>query len=343
MNTLRLKSHGQRVRPEYAAPDGEIGWAGTSTNETRPDGQTSGIVTRYQKHQSTYSRPQVLGWIKAIYPGAIEYTSMTKEMRGYAFAMGVMFAGVFIFGAFLTGRLTIWAEGATISADPFLASAIILELLIGIFFLVFFLRFDLFRPADLPIIFDRKHKKVFRILREEQPGPLGAFKPWPIDVCEYDWNLVDAEHQSTVFTTGGTMRRDHYLMFIVRKSEDDPTIIDSFQIGSSMDLDAERVDAMWEHIRRFMEEQGPHLPKGEERLADLRQPESWWQSMGAVGLLGPNYFQHWRELPVVTLALHLTFPATIPFLLLWGTGNWLSYKTAIPVQWPEEVVRAVQG
>ena len=338
-----LKPHGQRIRPEYAAPDGEVGWAGTSTNETRPGGETSGIVTRYKKNTSTYKKPQAFGWIKEVYPEAIEFIGMTKEMRGYSFTMGNIFGLMFISTSFLTGKLTIWAEGSKNSTDPFLISVIIFQILVGIFFFVYFLRFDLFRPTDLPIIFDRKNRKIFRILREEQPGPLGAFKPWPIHVCEYDWNLVDAEHQSTVFTTGGTMRRDHYLMFIVRKSEDDPTIIDSFQIGSSMDLDAERVDAMWEHIRRFMEERGSHLPNGDERLADLRQPESWWQSMGAVGLLGPNYFQHWRELPVVTLALHLTFPATIPFLLLWGTGNWLSYKTAIPVQWPEEVVRAVQG
>lgn len=27
--------------------------------------------------------------------------------------------------------------------------------------------------------------------------------------------------------------------------------------------------------------------------------------------------------------------------LLWGTGNWLFYKTAVPVRWPKEVLEAL--
>jgi hypothetical protein len=343
MNTIELRTHGQRVRQEYAAVPGETeGVAGISTDEARPGGQSSGVLRRYKKSESTYSRPQALGWIKSIHPAAIQYAGVTKELKGYAFMMGIAFGSIFFGGGLAIGFISypgfawdLFGVTTLICITGLWAAAA--------YFLVFFLRHDLFRPADLPIIFDRKNRKVFRILREEQPGLRGIFKPWPIIACEYDWDLVDAEHQADVYTTGGTIHRDHYLMFIARKSEDDPTIIDSFQIGSSLILDNELVDAMWEHIRRFMEVQGPHLPTAKEPLADVQQPVSWWQSMGAVGFLGPNYSQHWRNSPVITFALHLAFPITVPMLLLWGTGNWLSYKTAIPVQWPEEVMRAVQG
>lgn len=345
MNNLKLRTHGERIRQEYAPAPGELaGMAGASTDAERPGGQTSGIVQRYKKGERTYSQPQALGWIKGVYSASIEYAGVTKELKGYAFMMGISFSVLFFCGGLASGFILL---PQSVQDDMF---GTVVALLIAVaflavaaYFLVFFLRHDLFRPTDLPIIFDRKSRKVFRILREEQPGLRGVFKPWPIMACEYDWNLVDAEHQADVYTTGGTLHRDHYLMFIVRKSEDDPTIIDSFQVGSSLVLDNKLVDAMWEHIRRFMEEQGPHLPSAKEPLADLQQPVSWWQSMGAVGFLGPNYSQHWRDAPIITFALHLAFPVTIPMLLLWGTGNWLSYKTAIPVQWPEEVMRAVQG
>jgi hypothetical protein len=345
MSTLEFKAHGERIRREYAPALGELeGMAGSSTDESRPGGQVSGIVRRYPKHETTYSKPQALGWIKGVHAAAIEYASVTKELKGYAFMMGVSFFLIFFCAGLISGFILI----PTSPQDDLLGTAVALIIAIAflaasLYFLIFFLRHDLFRPADLPIIFDRRNRKVFRILREEQSGLRGLFKPWPLMACEYDWDLVDTEHQADVYTTGGTLHRDHYLMFIVRKSENDPTIIDSFQIGSSLILDDQLVDAMWEHIRRFMEEQGPHLPSIQEPLADLQQPIGWWQSMGAVGFLGPNYSQHWRDSPVVTFALHLAFPVTIPMLLLWGTGNWLSYKTAVPVQWPEEVMRAVQG
>ena len=49
------------------------------------------------------------------------------------------------------------------------------------------IRLELFQPIDQPTIFDRKHRKVYRIFSESQPGWKGLFKPWPMRACEYDW------------------------------------------------------------------------------------------------------------------------------------------------------------
>lgn len=84
--TLPLLRHGQRVRPEYEAPPGETeGVMGESSDEQRPDGQVSGIVKRFKKDEAAAYDPQALCWIKAVYPDAIEYTGMTKELQGMAF------------------------------------------------------------------------------------------------------------------------------------------------------------------------------------------------------------------------------------------------------------------
>lgn len=86
---------------------------------------------------------------------------------------------------------------------------------------------------------------------------------WPMKTAEYDWDLIDAEHHAAVTTTGATISRQHGLIFLVRKSATDSTLVDSFAIGNSMQMGEVTVPAVWEHIRRFMEEGGPHFPPGD--------------------------------------------------------------------------------
>jgi hypothetical protein len=292
MEQLLLR-HGQRIRPEYAASDGEIdGIAGSSTAEHRPDGLVNGIVKRLEKGDEATCNPLALGWLKTVYRDAIEYTGMKRELHGVGLVLAAIFGTCCSAGAsapFLFGpSFDDWAFG------------ILSVLQVGIFsaFAAYFvargLRMVLFVPIDLPIIFDRRHRKVYRILREEDQSAMGQFRPWPIKVCEYEWDLIDAEHNAEIFTTGASISRNHYLMFVVRKSADDPTIIDSFQIANANELSEELVPCMWEHIRRFMEEGGPHLPTKNEPLARQNPPQSWWQCCGEVGAFGPRYFHFWR-------------------------------------------------
>jgi len=41
------------------------------------------------------------------------------------------------------------------------------------------------------------------------------------------------------------------------------------------------------------------------------------------------------------LIVHLFSPVMFPLALLMATTNWASYKTAYPVQWPQEVLDKV--
>lgn len=346
VKTPQLLEHGERVRAVYEPQPGEKeGPAGLSTTAERPGGEITGVIKRYEKSDRTPYRPQALGWIKAVYGDAIEYTSVTKELKGLAFFWALVY-GLGIGGVGLwCGSQAIgwarWEDWYDVFSLVVGVGMITGGMLFGIFFFSFFMRAELFRPADMPVIFDRKHRKVYRLFRDEQSGWRGVLKPWPLLACEYDWDLIDAEHHGDLYTTGGTISRNHFLMFLVRKAPDDPNIIDSFQIASANVLSKELTDAVWEHIRRFMEENGPHLPAPDEPLASMEAPTNWWQSLGAVGPFGPNYFHFWRDSPGITLLHHLLFPLFGPMLFIWGTGNWLSYKTAIPVAWPQKVLAAI--
>ena len=131
------------------------------------------------------------------------------------------------------------------------------------------------------------------------------------------------------------------LYFHVRKSADDPTIIGTFLIGFAEAFTEQSVRAVWEHIRRFMEEGGPHLPLGEKAVV-LRPPLTYLQALRDV-LCGQGWtFWEWgKTYPWRVFTVIVLFPLFVPMYALWGLGNWLAYKTASPYYWPQEVLQIV--
>lgn len=336
MRAPPLIPHGAHVKPHYAPAPGEIdSWAGISTDEARPDGNDTGIVKRYNKRQRASELPQTLGLIGQVYPQAIRYNANLAGLRGLS-----LMAGLFSLWGVQFCVSMVWdsfGRGEWVSTSIFL----VMVVLAGTTIFLWTVRLELFRPIDEPTLFDRKHRKVYRVFCEAQPGWTGLFKRWPMRAVEYDWNLIDAEHTATLVTTGSTARREHALVFIVRRSADDPSIIDSFNIGNALIMVTDdAVDAMWEHIRRFMEDNGPHLPPG-ETITVVEPKTSLWQKLLNISPFRRTYWEWWREqLPLMLLA-HVLFPISIPFLLLWLFLGWLGEITARPIEWPAEVVEAV--
>jgi hypothetical protein len=311
----------------------------TNSSPELPDTDNlSGLIKRYDKYKRASSTPLAMDWIKATYEHAIEYAGIPKGLRGAALSMGITF------GLGAGGAMT-WMAISVLFWEGWIFKSIAIVWLIGIIAFMLYMvlssiRLELFSPEDAPTLFDRQHRKVYRIARASKPGFKGLFQPWPLVSDDYDWDLVDAEHRAVLITTGTTAYRQHSLVFTVRQSADDPTIVDEFQLGNALVLNDALTDGVWEHIRRFMEEGGPHLPPGQS-MADRTPPTTWWQSMGEVGVFGPKYFKSWRERFGMTLISHIGIVVFLPMNLLWGTGNWLSYKTARPVNWSPEVISAI--
>ncbi|WP_137938738.1 DUF6708 domain-containing protein [Chitinivorax sp. B] len=337
--TRPLLKHGEHIRPEYQALEGETEGAwGRSTDQDRPLSQTHGILRRFSKHEAAADGALTLGWIKALYQDAIEYTGMRQDMEGVQF-----------FAAVLTSMCGIIGIGSYIYLLGLLDASVWELLILSIFLFITIsmgaaaVRVAFRCPADLPIIFDRRHRKVYRILREHPPGLKGNLLPWPVKIVEYDWDLIDVEHNAEMYTTGNTLLRNHFLMFLVRKSADDPTIIDSFQLTSGLSMTEAMVPQVWEHVRRFMEDNGPHLPNQADPLASKGRRQSWWQACGEVGPFGAKYLWWWRHHTLITLFEHLILPILLPLLINWiqGTGKWLFHKTAIEIDWPDEVKQRI--
>ena len=321
-------AHGGSVpHPEETADRGDNG----------KTGNVSGVIQRYDKKTPASDVVLAMDWIRATYDDAIEYTSVPKSLRGGLLtfsAASLMVEGVVLW---IGIQLLLWRDWVSVLVG---AAVSVGFSLLSTYMVMLGVRLELFSPEDIPTVFDRKHRKVHHMSRVSQPGFKGLFKPWPLITSSYDWDLMQAEHRAILSTTGTTAYRSHRLVFTVARSADDPTLVDEFQLGNGMVLDDALTDAVWEHIRRFMEEGGPALPP-HQSVPDRTAPPSWWQSLGAVGPFGPKYFEWWRDSPGNMVLQHIGFAVFVPMNLIWGTGNWLSYKTALPVAWSPEIQQAL--
>jgi len=367
-----LLHHGQHIRAEYT--DGA--W-GQSTDEERPEGGLSGTLRRFRKNRRESARPQAFGWVKAIYKDAIEYSGMKQETEGMIMVgafFGLMIGGVAMGCGIFWAAMPFLIEGVNTELWEYFLSALFggalfLAGLALTTWMIFTPLRRVFRaPRDLPIIFDRKQRKVYRMVLDAQPGLSGLLKPWPVKAVAYDWDLVDAEHDAQVMGSAATAQRLHRLAFVVRKSADDPTIIDHFEIGNGMAQAENMVAPMWEHIRRFMEDNGPALPHPSEPLdSRLDEKPTWWQACGQGGPFGSRYGWWWKNQAFLTAFYHAIFLGSFGLFLyffmlggslgsmilllgVWliisinwgqGTGIWLQAHTSRLYDWPAAVKEAI--
>jgi len=307
----------------------------------------------YPNDQRAAEETTTGGWVRGMYPQAIEYTTSAKSVRGVVFLIGGVGTALLNgFGCWMALKLLIpvLSSNAPLSIHLMLIIGFFIFLAVGIWALLFFGRMEFFHPIDLPIIFDRKRRKVYR-LAEDLDDNGKPKKRGQVRVVEHDWDDIVAEHHVTTATTGSSAQRHHTLVLMVRdKNPGDfkgpitptnlPPYVDGFGLGDAKVLSEHTTPRVWEHIRRYMNDNGPALPEG-ETLADTVVPTTWWQSLGAVSVFGPGYVKRWQDSPIWMSLMHFLSPLMLPLAILMATTNWLSYKTAYPVQWPDEVIQKV--
>jgi hypothetical protein len=304
---------------------------GRSTDQDRSDRKTVGLVARYGKRRCTSGMSAHGGALTGVYSEVIEFQRLYLTGAGgyylaHCFVIGVI--GTWLSWKFLLVPVP-WEKGLldyAIIAFAFLGSWM---------FFAFFAYLELFAPADSPIYFDRRHRKVYKVL-QSGARRWGFFGPRKSRLVAYDWDLVDAEHQTTLQASTATATRMHHLVFLVRKSKDDSTIVDHF-IFASVDF----VPALWEYIRRYMEEGSAPLVEGEFPPVSNMGVYVPWSDFGAVVPFLDQPARRWKEQPWKTLYKHIAMPITVPLYLNWLFFNRLTVWTAQKVEWPEEIERAI--
>jgi len=201
----------------------------------------------------------------------------STRLRGYLSVFGVLMFAVapFVF----TATVETLISGIPIkSLSHFFAVAVALPLLVAmvgsVFMAIRFFRIDLLPPTDNPLILNRKTRKVYRVMPDipERQGLspaalvrhwLNTFRSWPMQVIEYDWDCLEAEYFSETVLAGNVVRTNHHLMFYVKAAPDSDRVLGCFDIVPPLLIREDGAMMFWEHIRRFMQENGPPLPPGE--------------------------------------------------------------------------------
>ncbi len=340
-----MLEHGAFVAPEIKA----LGLEHAPPAE--PDPETlNGVVQRFRKRDVASDSPATLNNVAVAYKDAMQVREAFASVQTRGAVM--FFSGLFFLLFVPFANDIIYTYVGVFSNDGwFLKTQLIFVAVLVLFVFVprawAYFRIDFFGIEDLPLIFDRKHRKIYRLLMPLDGSGDRGFKRFAsvrLDAVEYDWDLVTAEHRVEVAGTGSTVSRLHRLMLVARdrprEGEKYGRLLDEFSVGSSASLGEATVPMWWEHIRRFMEQGGPAV-RDDEPLQVFERPRNLWQSMGVTGPFGPKFLWWWQRQRFVTIFALVLLPITLPFTWGWALCNWISHATMRKVIIPREVLERI--
>ncbi|WP_423368415.1 DUF6708 domain-containing protein [Burkholderia sp. LMG 32019] len=192
-----------------------------------------------------------------IYPNAIEVgTPMGAGGKTVFLILGVLMgllgAGGIGYGAVLT-----------LQEVPVLGVVMCLVTLVFLLFAVFSLRMALFSPRDLPVLFNRKDRSVSftpyvtpSFWRFWEKGGAGAVRTraWDdVKVRSYKWTQF----------TGAAARESYFLSLLWGEAGNPRSCAEIVNFGYTGWWEDAMLWRLYEHIRRYMEEDGPPIQRGE--------------------------------------------------------------------------------
>ena len=209
------------------------------------------------KKQSVHLKPVSYRTVLRVLPEAIEVgTSMGEGVAKYLGVGGFLVILVALFMVIYPWFRN--EEGFLLYGSLFFG---VIFLLIGITFV----RRAFFSPSDHPTLFNRKTRQVHVIPLK----PLNFLKFWekgkPGKMKTYSWDNVTARTYRRLDVPGGTVARTETAMELLCMTEENPKVVDEMvSLGMTGTWSDNNQVALWEHIRRYMEEGGPPLQPGDQ-------------------------------------------------------------------------------
>ncbi|MDP9901885.1 DUF6708 domain-containing protein [Variovorax ginsengisoli] len=298
--------------------------SGISTDDARQENLVAGLIERYDKRLPGSGEASHQGRLSEVYRDAIELNG------GSLVSAGGWVTTIGLLGALLN----IWLEpSGSFARDYQIAGflgVLFTVLIIGsIFFIGIY--FEMFSPSEMPIYFDRLRRKVYYVHQGQRKRFL-LFGPTTVEARTADWSLVDCELHAKMGGSTTSFRRTFHLVFLVRASTTDPTIVDSFVLPS-----VEFPGAMWEYIRGYMEAGMPPLKAGEVSPTKGPKGIKGFDMVEALKQRRRDYWRDWKEFPWTQLWQHLTLPLFVVFFIVNRFVVW----TAQTVTWPKEIEDAL--
>ena len=282
---------------------------------------------------SVHRSPHTGGAVLRVYPNALAFVDHIGTMRGYMASLGLMGLPLAVLGMAGMAAQGWWG---------LLTSLVLLSL---VFLACIQIDFVGFRYQ--PVLVNRGLGKVHVFVSHMLPWWQWFWKLWGRsgwEVQTYDWRCIRAEViQFTIFS-GQVPRRESALVFAVTDAPGSNKVIQRFGVGpTSAYGDIDSMLRRWEHIRRFMQGEGPVWVAGDAKFQDFAV--SFWDAATFLQPLFNPMFKdlreqarHWWIWPLGVAAL-IGLPLTVPI----GLVRWLSYKLNAEPVWPREVLQSLGG
>lgn len=338
-------------------------------------------VLRLSKKKRVSSQPGAQGLVSQAYDNAVFLQAMSTRFRGLLSVMAIGFWVGIGFGIFgmqfevaALSRGIINHRWGLVFLDFVLLVIDLLILVSTATALIRAYRIDLFGPKDIPIVFNRKTRKVYRFIQDLPVFPssnnwsefvdslpkiprywLTALKPWPrMLLIEYDWDCLEAEYFEQTRLVGKVITKVHVLQLVAKESPDSDKLIGGFTLMSPLTAGRGPAMDLWEHIRRFMEENGPALSPGDKPAPPY--PKTFLQAANTVTPAWPlavagtvwTSWLMWRDGVNATLLRRgwegwalfgITLVCGIMTALF--VFNWLAHKFGQDVELPPELMADV--
>lgn len=292
------------------------------------------------------------GMVYKAFPHGLMYGDQMSLMVGGGLFLGAIIAFVcsmhLIFGG---DSLFFEIYSAMDDVGTFaVVSMVILGLLmlaISPFFLVLILGDLIGFRFTTSALFDRNAGKVHLFSDQSMP-----WAPWRYQLKSYDWHCVRAEIDTLTIFAGPIVRKEAGLRCVVMDRPGGSTVVDQFVLGVNMP--AKKLQPLldtWEHVRRFMQREGPLFADQHDMPNPYMGRQSLWNHMLAVAKFELHGTRDMLRIaakdkdPSAAIAGLLGI-VLIPFLwipMLWGVLPWLSGLAKREPTWPVEVIASVGG
>ena len=287
---------------------------------------------------SVSRRPTVGAAVVNAYAHGLEYAERVVAAGGFGLFLTI-FAGI----PFGYATADMWRG---IVSGPF--SLLVLAALIGFCTacLLLLFRLDTVGYRYTPVLFNRASGKV-HVFRPEVA--LFSLRPlWGggrFSIETYDWSCVRAQVTRSRVVTGSLAQDNAQLGCIVLQDQKTPNVVAEFPIGvSTTALAVQVLLDHWEHIRRFMEHEGPLFLEGEG-------PHEDWGTQSFFGALffGQPLLDLGRDArpaaqaDAVTSLVQIVTIFLSPVLACIGVLRWVSYHLKGQPKWSAEILASVGG
>jgi len=202
---------------------------------------------------------------------------------GFLPASGLIFVGLWC--AYIIAQ-----AGAGAMGQPSLAIGLsiagVIGFVSGVSIFSVLLRVLVFMPSDFPVLFNRETKEVW-VAVSKMPSFVRLFELSTVVFECHSWaTLKPRTYRILEVTPGASSARWTYILTLVFGQENDPRkVACEMNIGFKGWGDDFELLQLWEHIRRYMNDHGPALDRGEKfkTFSTGRLPKFPDEAMAALG------------------------------------------------------------